>query len=395
MMISVAEAKEILSQQVNAMPPRRKLLRECGGLVLSRDVIAPYSIPAFRQSSMDGYAFCFDDWQQEKQLPISVSIPAGSGGPKSLIQGTAARIFTGAPVPDGADTVVMQEIIEVVEGNVIITGDAMKKGQHVRPAGSEIEAGSLALPAFSRLNPAAVGFLTAIGIVQVEVYDRPVISIIVTGDELQQAGKELLPGQVYESNTAALSTALQQLHFPAPVLFYAADRLELLTAVLNNALEQSDVVLLTGGISVGDYDFVLPAAQATGVEQLFHRVKQRPAKPLYAGTKGGKLVFGLPGNPSSALVAFYEYAAPAIGRLFAQGFRLQSRRVPLSHDLVKPAGLTHFLKGWFDGTTVTVSRAQESYRMSSFAAANCLIQADEMITSCAAGELVEIHLLPS
>jgi molybdopterin molybdotransferase len=151
---------------------------------------------------------------------------------------------------------------------------------------------------------------------------------------------------------------------------------------------------LTGGISVGDYDFVLQSATECGVEKLFHKIKQRPGKPLYFGKKENKLVFGLPGNPSSVLTCFYQYVIPALEKLSKRKIELQSLQVPLAKAFQKNTGLTHFLKGFYDGKTAMPLDAQESYRLSSFAKANCLIQINEEITALKEGELVDVYLLP-
>ncbi|HEY5772972.1 MAG TPA: molybdopterin-binding protein, partial [Chitinophagaceae bacterium] len=172
------------------------------------------------------------------------------------------------------------------------------------------------------------------------------------------------------------------------------DKPEIITDTLKKALQQSDVVLLTGGISVGDYDFVLQAATECGVEKLFHKIKQRPGKPLYFGKRENKLVFGLPGNPSSVLTCFYQYVIPALVKLSKREIGLITIKVPLAKVFQKNTGLTHFLKGFYDGKTVAPLDAQESYRLSSFAKANCLIQIDEDITSLKEGELVNVYLFP-
>jgi molybdopterin molybdotransferase len=172
------------------------------------------------------------------------------------------------------------------------------------------------------------------------------------------------------------------------------DNLEVLTGILKEALEQSDLVLLTGGVSVGDYDFVLEAAGKCGVSTLFHKVKQRPGKPLFFGKKEQKLVFGLPGNPSSVLSCFYQYVLPALQILSKRNVTLQTTDVPLSKSFRKNASLTFFLKGFYNGASVSILDAQESYRLSSFARANCLVQINESVTECKEGELVQIHLLP-
>ena len=393
-MISVQEAKRLINENVSPLATVVFSLQQATGLVLAEDVYASTDIPAFPQSSMDGYAFSFHDWQKNKKLKIAGEVAAGSNETFLLSPGNAVRIFTGAAVPAGADTVIMQEKIKTQNGELIIEDETLQAGNSVRPKGSEIKAGALALEKGNILSPAAIGFLAGIGISAIKVYPNPSISIIITGNELQQPGQTLQHGQVYESNSFALKAILQQLHIYDVKVFYAADKPGIVSDTLNKALEQSDVVLLTGGISVGDYDFVLQAATNCHVEKLFHKIKQRPGKPLYFGKKENKLVFGLPGNPSSVLTCFYQYVIPALEKLSNRKIGLQTLKVPLSKALQKNTGLTHFLKGFYDGKTATPLDAQESFRLSSFAKANCLIQIDEEMTSLKEGELVNVYLLP-
>ena len=393
-MISVTEAKKIISENVSSLEPVILSLQDAAGLILAEDIYATTDIPAFPQSSMDGYAFSFSGWKQHKKLRIAGEVAAGSNETITLDPKNAVRIFTGAAVPPGADTVIMQEKVKTINGELIIEDESLQLGNSVRPKGSEIKAGVLALEKGNILSPAAVGFLAGIGITEVKVYPNPSLSIIITGNELQQPGQLLQHGQVYESNSFALKAVLKQLHIENIHILYATDKPEIVTGTLKKALQQSDVVLLTGGISVGDYDFVLQAASECGVEKLFHKIKQRPGKPLYFGKKGNKLVFGLPGNPSSVLTCFYQYVIPALEKLSKRNIGLQTLRVPLARSFQKAVGLTHFLKGFYDGKTAMPLDAQESFRLSSFAKANCLIQIDEEITSCNEGELVNVYLLP-
>jgi molybdopterin molybdotransferase len=392
-MISVSEAKKIISENVSNLEPVTLPLQQAAGLTLAEDVYATTDIPAFPQSSMDGYAFSFSGWKRYKKLKIAGEIAAGSMESFTLVPQEAARIFTGAAVPTGADTVVMQEKIKTQNGELIIEDEQLQQGNSVRPKGSEIKAGALALEKETFLSPAAIGFLAGIGIAGLKVFPNPLINIIITGNELQQPGKHLQHGQVYESNSFALKAVLEQLHFNNVNVYCATDQPEIVRSTLEKALNQSDVILLTGGISVGDYDFVLQAADACGVEKLFHKVKQRPGKPLYFGKRDKKIVFGLPGNPSSVLTCFYQYVIPAMEKLSKRKKLLQIVQVPLSKSIQKVAGLTHFLKGFYDGKTATPLDAQESYRLSSFARANCLIQVDEDVTECRQGEIVDILLL--
>ena len=393
-MISVSEAKKIIDQNVSCLQPMTLPLQESTGLILSEDVYASIDIPAFPQSSMDGYAFSFEGWKKHKKLKIAGEVAAGSNEAFTLNPTNTVRIFTGAAVPTGADTVIMQEKVQIENGELKIEDEALQQGTSVRLKGSEIKAGELALGNESVLSPAAIGFLAGIGITEVKVYPNPSITIIITGNELQKPGEQLQHGQVYESNSFALEAVLQQLHINDIKILYATDNPEVVTGTLKKALEQADVVLLTGGVSVGDYDFVLQSAIECGVEKLFHKIKQRPGKPLYFGKKENKLVFGLPGNPSSVLTCFYQYVIPALEKLTKRKIDLQSLQVPLERSFKKAVGLTHFLKGFYNGKTAVPLDAQESFRLSSFAKANCLIQINEDTTSLKEGELVDVYLLP-
>ncbi|HEV8506834.1 MAG TPA: gephyrin-like molybdotransferase Glp [Chitinophagaceae bacterium] len=398
-MISVYEAKEIVNNSTHTLAPVKSLLDEAEGKVLGEDVYALIDIPPFPQSSMDGYAFSFQGWKQHKKMKIVGEVVAGASKKIALDPESAVRIFTGGAVPIGADTVVMQEKTKAHNEELIIEDETLQVGASVRPRGSEIKAGALALEKDSTLSPAAVGFLAGIGIAEVSVYPNPSVRIIITGNELQQPGRNLEHGQVYESNSFALKAVLKQLQIEDIQVSYSNDNPKSVTSCLQKALQESDVVLFTGGISVGDYDFVLQATKECGVEKLFHKVKQRPGKPLYFGTKASpnhtpKLVFGLPGNPSSVLTCFYQYVTPALEKLSRRKKILSTLQVPLSKPFQKAAGLTHFLKGIYDGKTATPLDAQESYRLSSFAIANCLIQVNEETTSLKASEMVEVYLLP-
>lgn len=393
-MISVSEAKKIISENVSPLKPVMLALSDATGLILAEDVYASTDIPAFPQSSMDGYAFLFEGWKKYKQLKIAGEVAAGSKEVLTLTPENAVRIFTGAAVPPGADTVIMQEKTKVENGELKIEDESLKAGTSVRPIGSEIKAGTLALEKGNLLAPAAIGFLAGIGVTKVQVYPNPSVTMIITGNELQQPGSPLQHGQVYESNSFALKAVLKQLQIENVQILYAKDNPGELTTTLQEALGQTNVVLLTGGISVGDYDFVLQAAEECDVEKLFHKVKQRPGKPLYFGKKGNKLVFGLPGNPSSVLTCFYQYVIPALEKLSKRKIGLQTIKAPLAKAFQKNMGLTHFLKGFYDRKTAMPLDAQESFRLSSFAKANCLIQIDEETASLREGELVDVYLLP-
>lgn len=390
-MISVGEAKQIIKDNVEVLSSITMALADAVDYVLAEDVFSKIDFPPFNQSNVDGYAIRFKD--ANERLKINGESAAGNNENISLQPKHAMRIFTGAPIPENADTVVMQEKVIIKNSSLIIEDDKLQQGLNFRAKGKDIQREKLALHKDEYLSAGAIGFLTALGLTEVSVYKKPSISIIITGNELQQPSKPLQYGQVYEANSFMLKAALQQLHFKDVAVLHADDNLERLTSILNDALNNSDVVLLCGGISVGDYDFVLQAANNCGVQQLFHKVKQRPGKPLFFGKKNNKLVFGLPGNPSSVLTCFYEYVAEALAIMTKRNSFIKVKQAALDNDYKKIAGLTFFLKGILKDDKVIALDAQESYRLSSYAKANCLIRLEEERTGYKEGEIVELHII--
>ncbi|WP_100073972.1 gephyrin-like molybdotransferase Glp [Chryseobacterium camelliae] len=391
-MISVQEAKDIISASV-PMPKTKMLnLYEAAGKVVSKAVTATTNIPNFSQSSMDGYAIRYED----KDLILSVVGEMAAGTSRQLVikPGHATRVFTGAPLPDGADTVVMQEKVQRSGNTLSVQDERLTEGLNVRAKGSEIKQGETAMLPGTLLTPAAIGFLAGIGCSEVEVYSPPDVTIILTGNELQQPGNPLRFGQVYEANSFQLKAALYQAGIVNIQVRTAEDDPKKLQEVLSAALAESDLVLLNGGVSVGDYDFVVQAAEACGVTKRIHKIRQKPGKPLFFGISGEKLVFGLPGNPSSSLTCFYEYVLPALEQWMHQEHRIRNTKATITHEYAKPTGLTHFLKAFYENGSVTPLHAQESFRLHSFATANCFIVLPEESTGCLTDDLVEVHLLP-
>jgi len=394
-LLTVQEAKTLIAAQRFERKQRITSLAEAVNAVLAEDIFALTDIPAFCQSSMDGFALRFADWEAGKPLHVVQEVPAGKTELLSIKPGEAVRIFTGAALPEGTDTVIMQELTEVKNGHVYIQEHAeLTNGLNTRPKGAEIKRGQLALAKGTCLTPAAIGFLGAIGVPEVCVFARPSVGIVVTGDELQHPGCPLGYGQVYEASSTMLKAALWEMGIQAVNIYAVEDNLSLVKSVLEEALDKHDVVLTTGGVSVGDYDFVVPAALDAGVRPLFHKVKQRPGKPLFFGRKANIPFFGLPGNPSSVLTCFYEYVWPVIRSLSGMDTALISVNVPLKQRYIKTHALTHFLKGYYANGEVEILTGQESFRLASFAQANCLVQLPEEARIYVANEPVEVHLLP-
>ncbi|HTE10819.1 MAG TPA: molybdopterin molybdotransferase MoeA, partial [Chitinophagaceae bacterium] len=230
-MISVAEAKKIIAGNILILPKAILPLVDAMQLKLASAIYSPADSPAFPQSSMDGYAFTYSDWQAKKKLSVDGEMQAGSKAAFSIATGQAVRIFTGAPLPTGADTVIMQEKVTVINNELHINDEALQPGNSVRAKGSAIKAGELALAKDSLLSPGAIGFLAGMGISKVTVFARPSVSIIVTGKELQQPGMDLAYGEVYESNSFSLKAVLNQLQIRDIKIYSADDELELVKQV--------------------------------------------------------------------------------------------------------------------------------------------------------------------
>jgi molybdopterin molybdotransferase len=393
-MISVRQAKKIIAKHSTLLANVTVHLSKAAGRTLAEAIYSSVDIPAFNQSSVDGFAFNFSGYKKYNSLNIIDKIPAGYNKKIAISENEAVRIFTGAPIPIGADTVVMQEKTLIKNNFLFITDKDIKPGTSFRKQGAEIRKSKLAIQKGTLLTPAAIGFLAGIGIKELSIYPSPIISVIITGNELQTPGKSLMPGQVYESNSIALIAALKNAGVDDIKVFFVKDDLAKLTATLKKTLEISDMVLLTGGVSVGDYDFVVKAAENCKVEKLFHKVKQKPGKPLFFGRKNNIPVFGLPGNPSSVLSCFYHFVLLSLGKMTGRKCEMKEMNVVIASSINKTLGLTHFLKGVYDGSKAKVLNAQESFRMASFANANCLIEVDEKQTSLKAGDIAKIYLLP-
>lgn len=397
-MISVENAKQAVIKNTCLLPVENISIENAYGYVLAGDIYSPLALPPFNQSAMDGYAFIFDDFKSNLQIKIIAEVAAGDFFKETLKSGQAIRIFTGAPVPAGADCIVMQEKVSIEKGCLQIHDPAIKQHANIRPEGSQIEKGALALPEGTVLTAGAIGFIAGMGIASVEVSRKPVVNVIVTGTELQKPGNFLKDGQIYESNSYSLLAALKSIGISTGSVQSVSDNEEEVTAIISNSIDSCDVLLLSGGISVGDYDFVERALKTIGVETIFYKVKQKPGKPLFFGKYKKTLIFALPGNPAAVLCCFYEYVFPALQIM--RGFDLAQLKgrsqiqLPIACNYSKKIGLSFFLKGKISDNSVMPLEGQESYILSSFAIADCLIYLPEEIENVAKGELVEVHKLP-
>lgn len=395
-MITVSLAKTKIEQSVKPLAAIKVKLNSAAGYVLATDITAPISLPSFRQSSMDGYAVRHDDIVEKgSTLTITGESKAGISDSLNLKAGEAIRIFTGAAVPDGATAVIMQENTERNVDRISILEYPVAEGKNVREIGHQIHKGEIAVEAGTLITPSVAGYIAGFGVTEVEVYEKPKMAILITGDELVRDETALRKGQVYESNSIALKAALAKEGIDVVKIGYAEDTLEGVKEKLNELALEADIILSSGGISVGDYDYVERAMCETGVETIFYKVRQKPGKPLFFGVKEGKLFFALPGNPASSLVCFYEYVIPAIRKMYGRkDLFLASFRLPLNDDYGFDGERDEFVRGFADMNHARTLVGQESFALRSFAIANALIYLPVSQSKVKKGDLVEVHLLP-
>lgn len=388
-MVTVEEARQIVLANCSTLDAVEIPAEQSVGYALSSAIISTIHIPAFRQSSMDGYAIMLQD--KDRELPVQDELPAGTPKQIMLQPHTAVKVFTGGPVPDGADVVVQKELVTVLGRSIKINALAIELGTNIRVPGSEISKGEIAIPKGTVIRPMHIGYLASLGVTKVPVVSKPSVAIVITGNELVQPGEALQAGQVYESNSFGLKACLLQAHVSVINISYAKDNLPETEQKITQALAQHDLVLITGGVSVGDHDHVVAACLKAGIKQQFHGVKQKPGKPLFFGTKGKQMVFGLPGNPASVLSCFYQYVLPAIHCM--SGMTPPATcKAKLKEQFEKKIPLTFFLKGFYENGTVAILTAQASFQLSAFVQANCWIELDETATHFEKDQEVKVHM---
>ena len=312
---TIEEAQGLVLGRAAAVPAETAALGEAAGRFAAEHLRAVVDLPSFPSSAMDGFALRAAD--TPGTLPVTERVAAGRPAGRALREGEAFGIATGGVVPEGADAVVPVEDV-VASDNAIEVGAAVERGAHVRAPGLDVRAGDVVLAAGERLTPARLGALGAAGIAQVPCARRPRAAILTTGTELQRPGEPLGPGQVYEANAPMLAAGLAAAGAEVTMLDAVADDPDALRAALERGLE-ADVLVTSGGVSVGPHDLVRATLAGLGVEEVFWRVAVKPGKPVAFGTRGATLVFGLPGNPVSSLVGFELFVRPAVRAL--QGAR--------------------------------------------------------------------------
>jgi len=390
-MIPVSEALNLIITHCKTSRVEEKSLPDALGYALAETLFAKMDTPPFDNSAMDGYAFSYALWDKKNPLKVVGEVQAGDEYRLKIGVNEAIRIFTGAPLPPDVDTVIMQEKVERNDDKIILLDENLKQGNNIRPKGSQTKKDDLALEKGQSITPAGISYLAGMGYSKVKVYAKPKVSIIITGKELVKAGDTLESGKIYESNGIGLTAALRQLNIEPVSVALVDDVSEAIEKVIKNQLS-SDIVILTGGVSVGNYDLVPAALEKCGVEKIFHKVKQKPGKPFYFGTTANALIFALPGNPAAVMTCFYEYVVASID-YFTQKTHLKSLQLPLNNDFTKNQGLTYFLKGKTTEKGVEILDSQLSYMLNSFAIADCLITLEEDKTNYKKGDVVPVLMI--
>jgi len=390
-MVSIQEALASIYTNVHSSDESLEVsLDTAFGCILFQDVRSPISMPPFRQSAMDGYAINLH--ADTSSYVLVDEIKAGDTKNPILQVGEAVRIFTGAAVPHSANAVVIQEKVEI-KGNRIHIEESIQKEEHIRPKGEQVQKGSVALMKGVRLTAAAIGYLNSLGITHVSIYKKPSIAIITTGNELIPPGQELDYGKIYESNSEMLRSALLNCGYEDVAIHKVEDEFNETVSQLDSVISTNDLVLITGGISVGDYDFVGKALKELKVKELFYKVKQKPGKPLFFGQKDKTTVFALPGNPAAALSCFYIYVQTALKCLTgATDYLLEKVEVKSGSHFIKKGDRPQFLKALFKNGKAKILEGQSSAMLQTFALANCLVFVPEDLTEINVDDMIEVIL---
>ena len=362
------------------------------GRVLSKSIKAPIDLPPFRQSAMDGYAL---NISADLSYKVLGEVKAGDNKNYFLTPGSCIRVFTGAFIPDSANTIVIQEKVKRNE-NFIHLESFPKEKQNIREIGSQIKRGSISLEKGHILNPAGLGLIQSLGIQYLDVYKKPLVTIIVTGNELIPPGGKLSKGKIFESNSLILKAGLEQNQIMPQLVIEVLDSLGATEDTLRKALDSSNLVLISGGISVGDYDFVGKALKNLKVQEIFYKVFQKPGKPLYFGKKENTYCFALPGNPASTLSCFYVYVLPFLNKLcHKNNLELSRNYMPISHSYLFNETRALFLRAIVNNEKVTILDNQNSSMLISFAKANALIYLPKNSQPLKKNDQVEVLHLPN
>lgn len=386
-MIPVSEALDALFALVAPLPVEHVPLRHAAGRVLAQPVTATRDQPPFAASSMDGYALRQAELEPDAMFKVIGEAAAGHRFTGAVGAGQAVRIFTGAPVPEGADTVVIQEDV-TRRGDLITLGHDVGNDRNIRPAGTDFRVGTQ-INAPRRLTPADIALMGAMNIALVPVTRKPTVALLATGDELVHPGEAPGPDQIIASNSLGIAAQLDAMGAIPRLLPIARDDIASLKQAFVLA-QDADVIVTIGGASVGDHDLIAPVTAELGMDQAFYKVAMRPGKPLMAGCLGDTAMIGLPGNPVSSMVCTAVFLGPVIRRM--QGFNAEPAprlQAALGEALPENGPREHYMRAVFDDGAIRPAGRQDSSLLSVLQASNALLVRPPHDPARAEGELVE------
>lgn len=397
--IAVEEAQSIVIETVGEQPVDQVLLEGALGRTLAETIRSGEHIPRFDNSGMDGYAVRAEDMASAPvTLRVVGSAPAGAAPEETVEPGTCVQIMTGAPIPEGADAVVPVEWTQEAGPGEVRIERAPEVGQYVRPAGEDVREGQVVFEAGREVTPPVIGMLAKLGMAEVPVRVPPTVAIVATGDELVEITETPGPGQIRNSNAPALAAQVRTAGGEILPPLRARDDKTDIRRIVEQALE-ADVLVFSGGVSVGEYDYVKQVLDEMDIEMMFWKVRQRPGKPLAFGVLQGKPVFGLPGNPVSSAICFEQYVHPGLARMLGRRVLKQPRHpATLEVATSKVEGLHYFTRGFAsfgdDGRLyVHDTGPQASNIYSSIVKANCIAHLPESMVDPGPGTSVEIEWL--
>lgn len=406
-MLSLEEAKELLFKQIHELglsagQVEHVPLWEAGGRTLAEDIFAQEDVPSFDRSPVDGYAIKASDTTGATEtnpvtLKIMDTIAAGNCSTKVLAPGTAMRIFTGAPLPQGGDSIIKQEEVEAISGEILIKRE-VQPGESVAAKGEDIARGEFLIPKGTVLHPGHMGILATLGISEVPVCKKPRIGVFSTGSELVEIQSELRHGQLRVSNIYTLGEIIRQAGAIPVNLGVVKDRIEDVTNVYEKAARlKLPVVISTGGTSTGDYDLIKEAMDLISSTRLFNKVAIRPGAPVIASVKEKQLLIGLSGNPAGAAVAMYILILPVIAKIVGTKKELEKSRARLTDPYSREGGLRGFLwANYYEENGclyVTPHKNQFCGALKTFSQSNCLVEIQAGKVSLNKGDLVDIWKL--
>lgn len=401
MMISFKEAREKVLAEAKSLPAESCALSDLTGRMLAQDISSAFDIPPRDNSAMDGFAVRFEDIQSiPANLEVIEDVPAGTVAKKTVGAGQAIRIMTGAQIPDGADCVVPVENTEIQNSkSQILLQLPVKPGEHIRRRGEDVKAGEVLMKKGTRLRPQEVGLIASLGMTGALVSRKPIVGILSSGNEIVQPGGRLGPGQIYDANRYGVAAQARSVNAEVRDYGIVEDDLGKITATLEEAADECDLILTSGGVSVGDYDLMKQALSKLGGMN-FWQVAQKPGKPMAFGHIRGRPVLGLPGNPVSSMVIFDQYVRPMLLKM--QGatsiFREQLTAVS-DQEIAKQAGRREFMRAaveWRDGQChARLTGPQGSGILTSMVKADGLVILPEEAAHVMPGNTVRVELFQS